>query len=234
MAMSSEFWAAIFGALLGAVVGGLITFLLQLHAQRRAAATRETDRHETRKALAHAILFKLIKIHSRFKIFSDHIENAFAEAEAAPFQNEPWQFVRAVATNPSHVLFTADEMTLLITLKEDDLFNGILSLDDAHNTMVDLFDLYRSKRDELTHVLPPQAFVGEIGSATLTAEEVLPYRPLMIEANGLVTAMRPWALKDAHDTEALIRSAQKAFGEKLGMKYRLKIRDEEVDEKPKA
>jgi hypothetical protein len=205
----------------GAVAGGLITFGLQLQAQRREARTRERDEHTRRVSAAHGFLFKLFKLHGRFVAISDHIESSFQSALDRQFKGEPWQFVLPLATSPPHVSFTTEEMALLLAIGEDDLFNGSLTLDDLHNTVADLVDLHRRKRDELSRGIPPQAMSGSTGSASLTGTEALPFRPLMIETNDLILGLREFAKRGAQDGARLIKLAHEAFQQKLRMNYRL-------------
>ena len=221
IALSSEFWAAIVGAFLGAVVGGLITYVIQLDSQAKADALRRQAQLDNQKALGHAIIYKLIAIHSHLKTFTQHFEHAFEGVAAENLKAEPWQFVLAVAANPNHINFTTDEMTLLVSLKEEELFNVMITLDAAHNMMVDLFNLMGKKREELIGMLPPDAVVGQVGSSLLDNRRFLAARPRMVELNMLIRDMRNYAAKDAALSEETLFLAHAAFKKKLQLNFNI-------------
>lgn len=138
------------------MVGGLIAFGIQLVALRAAAKQRAEEAAERRKALGHALLVKMLKIHSHLHGFNEHLEETFAKAEKAGFDGEPWQIVRPIANHPPTVHFSTDEMVMLLSLKNDDVFNDVLSMDGVHNSTIALFQTFAECRRSLTSLLPAE------------------------------------------------------------------------------
>ena len=75
----TEFWAAIVGAIVGAVVGGSIAYMVQVRALREGRKQRGEDHNRLQQALGHALLFKMVRIHSDFYGLHRHFEDCFAE-----------------------------------------------------------------------------------------------------------------------------------------------------------
>ena len=126
---SSQFWAGIIGAVVGAIVGGVISYFIQRSALREARDQRREDDLRTQRALAHALLFKVIRIHSDFDAIYSHVEGCIEKAANEGFKGEPWQFVLPPANIPDAVKFSSEEMGMLLSLKNDDVFNKIAAMD---------------------------------------------------------------------------------------------------------
>jgi hypothetical protein len=173
------------------------------------------------------VLYKLISIHSHLRILSNHFEEAFTEAKAKGDKREPWQFVLPLATNPQYVHFTTDEMTLVLSLKEDDIFNAMLSLDESHNSIIDLSTLIRQKREQLTDMMP-------VGSASLTKEQSAKLRPHMVVLNQLIEAIRSYSATDANASQETLFAAHSALSSKLGFRYKLSLVEPGAAEKTPA
>lgn len=217
--LSGEAWAGLLGGLGGAVVGGLISWLLQLQARASDRSAQAEDKRERQTATAHAIIYKLMAIASHYALYTRRFEAAWAEHAETGLPGEPWQFLVASAHEPDPVHFSTDEMTLLVELKMEDVFNSLLTLAEAHNQMGCISALYARKREELRRLVPPAAFVE--GRMLAQPDALLPARPLMIELNSLATSMRDFASRDAADSLQTLEAAHAAFAEKLGIKWRL-------------
>jgi len=220
-ALSGEAWAGLLGGLGGAVVGGLISWLLQWQARKADRALRDAGRLERRTAIAHAIVYKLIAISSHYAVYRRGLEQAWERGASETPGSEPWQFVLASAHEPDPIHFTTDEMTLLVELGMEEVFNSLLTLAEAHNQMGVLAGLYARRREELSRGLPPTAFVD--GRLVTEADRVtaLRFRPLMIELNGLATTMRDFAARDAPDSLQTLERAHAQFASKLGIRWKL-------------
>ena len=216
----TEFWSAIAGA----IVGGVIAYLVQIKALREGRRQRNEDRKELKLAQAHALLFKIIRIHAGFFNVSDHIESCFARAKKDGFEGEPWQFVIPMANFPDPVHFSAEEMGMLLALKNDDLFNVIAPMDVVHNSLIEAFRVLSKERRALAQRLRPDNAHGELLRGTLDRQQFLELRPYMIEVNSLVAKIREDA---AHNfelaTDALDR-LQNLFREKLGLQVKLEFK----------
>lgn len=214
--LSGEAWAGLLGGLGGAIVGGLISWLLQLQARASDRAAQAENRRERQTAMAHAIIYKLMAIASHYAVYTRKFEADWAEHGA---EAEPWQFVLGSAHEPDPIHFTTDEMTLLVELGMEEVFNSLLTLAEAHNQMGCVSGLYARKREELRRSLPPAAFVD--GRLVTKADTVLAARPLMIELNTLATSMRDFASRDARESVATLEAAHAGFADKLGIKWKL-------------
>ncbi len=218
--MSNEFWSAIGGA----VVGGLIAFGIQLVALRAAAKQRAEEAAERRKALGHALLFKMLKIHSNLHGFNEHLQETFAKAEKAGFGGEPWQIVRPIANHPATVHFSTDEMAMLLSLKNDDVFNDVLSMDGVHNSTIALFQTFAECRHSLTSLLPAE-MEGIVGTTEITQEQMQFLRPKMAEVNDLIISMRQRCELDTRDAWSVLTRLQAVLKDKVGLKI-------EIERKP--
>ncbi len=161
--MTNEFWSAIAGA----IVGGVIALGIQLLALHAAAKDRREAAAERQKALGHALLFKTIQIYSHLRSFNGHLKDAQAVAEKAGQKTIIWQIVLPFANLPQRVHFSTDEMAMLLSLKDDDLFNDLVSMDELHNSTIDIFSTYTARRLSLTAELPTSSMEGEVGTTPL-------------------------------------------------------------------
>lgn len=219
--MENEFWAAVAGA----VVGGGIAFFIQLIVLREAARQRSNEKNERRQALGHALLFKMIRIHSNLHGFNQHLEGTFAKAEEAGFEGEPWQIYLPLANTPAPVQFSTDEMAMLLSLKDDDLFNDIVSFDAVHNGTIDIFQTLNERRLALTAELPSE-MDGAKGETKLTREQLLFLKPKMVEVNMLVEDMRKWCRTEEHNAQTLLTRLHAVLKDKVGLTIKIAFKSD--------
>ena len=210
--MENEFWAAV----VGAVVGGIIAFAIQFVILRAAARQREEEAAGRRKALGHSLLFKMVKIHSHLHHFHAYLEEPFEREQEGGSRREPWQIVLPLASNPEHVHFSSDEMAMLLSLKNDDLFNDVIPMDEIHNTTIDLFHTFKERRFALTSQLPAK-MEGMVGETKLTEEQMLFLRPMMVEVNDLITSMRQRCELDARDAWNVLTRLHSGLKDEVGL-----------------
>lgn len=221
LSLSGEAWAGLLGGFGGAVVGGLISWLLQLQARQADARVLASDRRERQTGLAHAIIYKLIAIASHYAQYDQGAEAAWANAALDPEGPEPWQFVLGSAHEPDPIHFTTDEMTLLVELRMQDVFNSLLTLADAHNQMGVLSALYAQKRVELRRELPAAAFFGKPLTDEKDKAAFARARPLMVELNSLAVSMKDFSARDAAESLSILDLAHGQFVQKIGLKWKL-------------
>lgn len=219
----TEFWSAI----IGAVVGGGIALIGQLIAMRYERKKRAEDRLEVKRALAHSLLFKVLRIHTNFYGMYRHIEDHFERAERKGLQAQPWQIVAPLANPPKHLHFSSDEMGMLLSLKDDDVFNSLASLDVVHNSLVDLFNLMMQLRMALTDSLKASGVEGVTVSGVVSREDWQRLQPKMLEVNSLIDAMRNQAKRDFNESNRALPHLANLLMKKLDMKYRLELPTEE-------
>lgn len=215
----NEFWAAIAGAIMGATVGGFISFGLQMQALSAARVQREKDMLDAQKTLARSFVIKLSKLYSHLAQLDHRMKTLFADIAAKPMPKpELWASVQPLVPLPDLIHFTNDELTLLLTLKLDDLFNGVVMLDEAHNSVIGLLDIFNRRKIELNNSLVPDEFSDMTAHIILTQEQLNSARPGMLEVNQLVEALRENVDRSAAESLSLLNRIVTAFNEKLELK----------------
>jgi hypothetical protein len=217
--LGNEFWAAIAGAIVGATVGGIISYCLQRQSLGAAVTQRDKDALFHQQTLARSFVVKLSILYSHLGQMDRHMQGIFARIAAQPDPKpEAWQIAVPVAPLPSLVHFSTDELTLLLTLKLDDLFNAAAMMDEIHNNAVALFETFNAKKEALNSLITPEAFTGMVGHIALTQDQVRVVRPKMLEINQLVDAMRGHTDRGAKESFALLSSVVAGFNDKLRLK----------------
>jgi hypothetical protein len=222
--IGSEFWSAIAGA----IVGGVIAYLVQVKALREGRRAREADQSRVRLALANSLLFKVLQIHSNVSGIRDHFEKCFARAASGPAA-QPWEIVLPLANFPDRVNFSSDEMGMLLSLKDDDTFNLVLSMDVKHNSLIDTIKVLSVERRALTERLTPEDVQDTMLSGKLNAEQERALWPRMIEVNGLIESARAMANDDFDQSRDALNRVHEVLRDKLGIPYSLQLRSDRPD-----
>lgn len=213
--MSAEFWAAIVGAVVGSVSAGSITWLLQKNQDRRQTLDRN-------KGLARALIFKLLRIHSDFDGFKNHVDEAIANAA----ENDlplGWQALRAIGNLPERISFSPDEMAYLISLENDDLFNKVLSLDVVHSSTIGIFEIYKERRLALTDRLSASALEGTVGTTELNNAQLAFFAPKFAELDLLVSDIRSRVESDATESREALEQSAVAVRHTLGPNFSVQL-----------
>jgi hypothetical protein len=214
--MGNEFWAVI----LGAVVAGMIAFVLQRINLNDAKRQRDEERDERRYAVALSLLFKMVKIHSNMVNLHQHVQEKLTEAEGGNKKRELWQDYLPVANLPRAIHFSIDEMALLLSLKDDDLFNDLASIDEIHNSAVELFKKINSRRELLLAELPAK-MEGNRGTMLLTPEQMPYFRPKMVEINLLIQSAAEWCAEQTPKCRGLLERLHRVLKSKVGITNQL-------------
>lgn len=217
----TEFWSAIAGAIVGAVVGGSIAYMVQMRALREARSQRDEDYKRLRQALGHALLFKMVRIHSNFYGIHRHFEDCFAEAARRGSTDEPWRFVLPLANPPDPVHFSSEEMGMLLALKNDDMFNLVLPMDVIHNSLNAAVKVLNTERAALTERLKSDEAEGAVLISNLDRDQMLALRPRMINVNSLIEIIRASAKRDFEESGEALDRLNKVLRDKLGFTYKL-------------
>jgi hypothetical protein len=217
---NSEFWAAITGA----VVGGVISLGIQLVALNAAKQERREERQERRVALSRSLMYKLMRITSDLHNLHQHVEESYAAAPSEA-HGEPFLFVLPLANHPEYVHFSEQEVSLVMSFKDDDLLDQLMSLDVVHNGLIDVFKTYQIMRNELLEKMPAQ-MNGNVGTTTLNESEMLVVRPRMVAINILLEQARARAKGDYLDARSTLEKLHKAMTVKLGVFGKLQFKNE--------
>lgn len=214
--MGNEFWAAVVGAIVGSISGGAIAWLLQRNQDHRQTKERN-------QALARSLIFKLIRIHSDFSAFSSHSKECSerAEQDGLPLG---WQSFRAIGNLPERVSFTPEEMSYLLSLKDYDLFDKVLSLDVIHSSTIGIFELYKERRLALTDML--SATMSQmVGTTTLTDSQKAFFDPKAAELDLLVSDIRNRVDRDVKESKEALIETNAAIAATLGAPIKLEFKE---------
>jgi hypothetical protein len=203
----STAWAVfsvIGGTLIGSTISTTVAFYIQKRSLGATKAQRDNDRFESRKAQCYSLLFKMIRIHSTIAILEKGLTDSLAKAEAAGLKGELWKRITPSGNMPPRVKFTSEEMALLLSL-DFNLFNDLGPYDDIHNSLLDVFELYGSKRYALMERFGAK-MTGSVGSTGLTQAEHDWFVPRAFELESVAEVMVARAAHDsAESKEFLVR-----------------------------
>lgn len=216
--LSTEFWSVLGGA----VLGGAIAAGIQLIPLKESRRQRKEDREETRKALGHSIFLKMIRIHGNIQELRKSVDNAFIAARAQGFDGKPWHVVRPFANLPDPVHFSTDEMTLISSMEDDELFELLMRMDGIHNGLIKILALYSTERQSLTDQLPAR-MEGDKGRIELSPEERKWFEPKMVALDLLVVDLRKRMEKDYEDSSRALKKLHTALVSKLGFTKKLEF-----------
>ena len=228
-----EFWSAIVGAIVGAVVGGLIAYMVQVKALHEGRKQRDEDHKRLWQALGNALLFKMMRLHSNFHGIQEHFEESFASAAQRKDRMEPWQFVLPLANPPDSVNFSSEEMGMLLSLKNDDVFNLVLSMDVIHNSLIDAVKVLNTERRALTERITAEEADGAVLSSNLDRDQMMALRPRMIEVNGLIDSIRDHAKRGFKESGAAMYSLHNLLRDELEITYNLESKVKPNDPSPR-
>lgn len=214
---ATEFWSAIAGS----IVGGTIAFLVQMKSLGEARKQRASDAKAKHEALGNSLMFKVIRIHANLKASLDHCEESFREALSVDPEVKPGQAILPIANPPELVSFSADEMGLLLSLRDDKVFNQILPLDTMHNGLLRVWELYATKRGEIGSRLGAHEVEGNKITSIMTKEQFQGVRPLLIELEMLAAHLQAQSKHSADLSRSALHGLNKLLREKVGVEYRV-------------
>ncbi|MGQ0681277.1 hypothetical protein [Bradyrhizobium sp.] len=212
-------WKAASGVLFGAAIGALVSYFLQRNSFAEARRQKELDKREERRTLGLNVLTKMIRIASTLELLMQSLEQAFARAEKDGIKGPPWTIVIPLANFPAKVHFEPKELTEIMKL-DFNLFNDLGPFDDVHNTLLDVFQLYRTDRNALTSTLSAE-MNGMLGSTTLTPEEVKRLAPKMAALDTIIDGMVQRTTTDSAEAWSILNRLQDALNREFGLKLRL-------------
>jgi hypothetical protein len=222
----STAWAVfsvIGGSLVGAAISASVAFWTQKKNLDAAKAQRDSDWLETRKARAYSMFFKMIRIHSTIAITDASLAKFIQEGKAKGLR-DLWQMILPLGNLPDRVKFTPDEMALLLSL-DIDLFNDLGPYDEVHNSLIDIYETYGTRRSAVLEKFGADRMEGATGSTTLTLAEVAWLTPRAYELNNLATGMVERAEHDRNESKALLERIHALFVKEFGLNPKLEFRD---------
>lgn len=218
---STEFWSTI----IGAIVGGGIAFCVQLVALRDARLVRENERKGRAEALANALMFKLVKIHSLTNAIKRHFDESKATADADGFEGEPWQIYVSIANPPEPISFSSEEMALVLSLKDDDIFNKLMNIDNCHSALLSAVSAFNRSRGGLEESLAAMTTIvdeqGQQVSHAILGKDISHVRPRMIEVNGLAQSLMLATNQELARCDSVLPALNQLLREKCGIAYKV-------------
>ena len=217
-----------FGPLLAAhsevrLGGGLIAYMIQMKALRETRKHREHDHRRTQQLLANSLLVKMIRLHSNFQVFHKHFEDSFENEGTADSSREPWQFVLPIANLPPSVQFSPEELSMLLALKNNNVFNAVLPMDTIHNSLIEAANAFSTQRTLLTERLPVERAQDTSVGGTLTSDQLNAIRPQMIIVNQLVQQVRDFAASGFAESRTVLLALHALFQDKLDITYDIQL-----------
>jgi len=213
----NEFWAAIAGAIVGSISSGGVTWFLQ----RGQLQQQSSERNE---GLARSLLFKVIKIHSDLYNLRDLILECKNNAKDRGLPIG-WQSIQPPSSLPAKITFEADEMGFFLSLKKDDLFNRLMSLDNTHSSILENFSLYSQRRMALTDMLPA-VMQGTIGEAVLNDQQLAMVAPRAAELSQLIEDIDGQLEKYVPQAKSTLVGVNQAIGDTIGRGIDIRFDDD--------
>jgi hypothetical protein len=215
--LNSQFVAGAAGAIIGAVVGGAISFLLQWYGNSRDQRLKEAERREKRKERAQTLLVRMIAIFSHISNLTQYAEEANEKRNTPLGLVEPWQTYLPIATMPPSIEFTAEEMSLLFSLKNDDLFNDMIVYDQVYRNTLDLFARMNNLKTRLMDELPVNFDEKHHGLTVLELDEFRTFRTQMILFNDIFEQTIHWCRKEKKISSNMVVELHKTLAKETGI-----------------
>lgn len=210
---------SLFSLLGGTIISALVSYLLQRNSFAEARRLKAQDKQDTRKALALNLFHKMIRIASTLAILKAHLDTALAAVPPDQRLHNLWGRVQPIAAFADRVKFTPEELTFLMLLDKD-LFNDLGPFDDIHNSLVDCFALYTTKRAALTDTLPA-TMTGLVGHVALDPSQAQTVAPRAAELDFLISAMVQRADKDSAEARELLDKLAAALNKEFSLNLKL-------------
>lgn len=212
----SEFWAAIAGA----VVGGVITYLIQVQSLREARRARDAERNQADKAIGYSLALKTTALWNNIARMKLQIDGA-REKQRNGGLNSLFIALQPLVNLPEPVQYETRELSLLFTIGVPETLNKVFRLDTIHNSLLPVWTLYASKREQLNDAVQVLGIDGESGIASIAIPKGSPGGRLMFEVNDLAEKLAQRVeLDELHAREArdmLVTALNTKLG--LNIKY---------------
>lgn len=214
--IGSEFWSAIAGA----AVGGVIAFLLQRSALMEARLERTSSAIETRRALAHSLFFKAICIFRWLFVLKEHVEESTVRV---PSGGSLASVMKPISNLPDRVVFSSDEMAMLLALGQVEVFNKMLSLDSLHNEIIPVWQQYALLRERFSQLSTAEHFDAKQGAATISYKSGSQVDIALFEVTQVANLLAERAHHDAAVAKDAVTSLQSLLARKLGVRIEIEF-----------
>ena len=175
----------------------------------------------TQEMLGTSLLFKVVKILSNAHELHSHLDRALSAAGKPDSPPEPWQVVVPLASLPNEVRFSSEEMSMLLSVGDAEVFNLVFPLDTIHLSMLNSARTLFRERALLLEQCQAQAIQGTKAIGEFSEEELLRLRPRMIAVNELAQQLRVIAERLLQESRQALELLQSQLGERLDLTVRL-------------
>lgn len=213
----TAFWAAVAGALAGAMVSSYFTYRIQSRSFKEDRKRRAEELRRNQQVLGRSLILKISRIHSNISTIHGHLEESFQMGEQNRATMEPWGFVRELATLPNPVRFLYDELSMLMGLGNDDVFNSVLNMEPVHDSMLELVRTFHHHRGKLLESLPISSVQGTVGSMDLEPAQLEPFRLQMNAVNSLIEQLRAFSERGLGDSRDSLNDLCNLLRDRLGI-----------------
>jgi hypothetical protein len=164
------------------------------------------------------------RIYSNFYGVDRYFKDALRKREHEP-DLQPWQVVEPLINAPGPMHFSSDEMGMLLSLRDDDIFNGISEMDELHNALMEGIAFLSRERRALTDILKTttQSIEGRQVAGIIPENQLRPLRPTMLEVNSLIESLRANAENHVRAAGPLLQSLADLLKRKLDLRYKLEV-----------
>jgi hypothetical protein len=110
-------------------------------------------------------------------------------------------------------------MSLLLSLKDEKMFEAIIVIDEIHNSTLQLLRKYAERRVALTEQMPAK-FEGEKGTIMMTSDQTQAIMPLMVEVETLAKAVVARTKQDSEEAARILVELQSLLRAKTDYRAR--------------
>lgn len=209
-----EFIAAMIGlvAAVGLGIAAWVSVQRQLEAQTRI---RDEDKDFTRKALARSLLFKLAAICDQQRSIWEYFEST--QRRMISQKCEAWMALPTLVNSLGKIIFSAEEMELVLSLDEDKFFSDLFLLDTTHTTNIDLANKLSETKGILLNRFEAAGIEGELDINKLTPKQASELKPRMLIINNLFQMGHPQITTLYKRALKITADLSKVFHSKLGL-----------------
>ena len=162
-----------------------------------------------------------MRIVSDFANLHQHLADCYSHGEERGW--EPWQSLQELANPPEAMVFSSDEMGMLLSLGNADVFNSVLPIDMFHANFLNAFNRFFRLRNEITDRIPPVNAGGGVIEGVVDGELMRILQPRIMAANALADDMLRQSGEHREEAEQAMNALHALFTEKLGLTHRIEM-----------
>jgi hypothetical protein len=115
-------------------------------------------------------------------------------------------------------------MSMLMSLKENDLLNSVLNLDAIHNSLLDAMAMYNTYRTALTDRLGGELAGSGQAAKSLTIDEAAALLLKSTELDGLLNDIRGRVKRDYDEIRQIMTIAHQVLNKRLDLGIKLDMK----------